>query len=935
MREKDAMRGDNHPSGLDSDTGSNKRCKTTPYVNRWVWTRSRRDRGRLRSIGHVFLGITLTLALGIVPFSTAHAVSAPTTKPMTELNPVLAGACGIPVILVLDESGSIDITLGAESAVRNAASSFVNALADTGSELAIVEYGSRAKKVFDYTQVTSGASGTAGTMFDPYIFATATSGDVYEAPSQLGSTTNWDDALDKVEALNNDSGVAPLVVFITDGDPTSHILDYMGESGEVGFFNATQSLWRAMEEANAVKTQGSKILVVGVGGGLSDPASQQRLQDISGPNVAPPATVDIETNDVLLVTDFSDLEAEMRQIAFQLCAPAVSFTKKVGGTATAGWDFVASVSVPSGSFEWKAPLPAPSPITNPNTGTTDALGTVTFQWEPALAVDSTLVFNEVLQAGYEFDGASCTRKTLTTTGITESTFDPGNVVSSQTMTVGPNDIVTCEVNNRSMPIRSLRLAKTANPTTYSAVGAVINYSFAVTNNGNVSLAGPVSVADDKATDESCPAVSTVGNGNGSLDPGESIACTASYTITQTDLNNGSVTNTATANADGVTSGPAQATVTAVQNPVLNIDKVLTDNADEDGSGAVTLNDTLTYQITATNDGNITLNNVVVSDDLTGQSTSCPTLVPGGTCVLTVMYVVTQADVNAAQIVNTGTADSDETPPVSDTETTPVVPNSLPAPPPNCDGDDGPKSPLDDTTNLSDAEKAAYALYESVILMTKAKIHATSCDSTAGSYPISIFTNGGLVGDPGEDNTVTVDSPDGSYSLDADPQPEIPLRGQFIGIRQIGSGVFDGHSVSGLSGSGIYNQAKNMLIFNGNTSVVGSNGRPDLYSGTLIKDFCRGSSNSTDPEFFLIYDYGLEALSKLGYPTDKYWQRSKSRRYDGASGRTVFVQDRLVGATACRIVIDTEGVNSEDVFWQDGTLTVTTDRPGVPVPNLSF
>ncbi len=911
-----------------------------------------------------------------------------------------------------------------------------------------MEYGSRAKKVFDYTQVTSGASGTAGTMFDPYIFATATSGDVYEAPSQLGSTTNWDDALDKVEALNNDSGVAPLVVFITDGDPTSHILDYMGESGEVGFFNATQSLWRAMEEANAVKTQGSKILVVGVGGGLSDPASQQRLQDISGPNVAPPATVDIETNDVLLVTDFSDLEAEMRQIAFQLCAPAVSFTKKVGGTATAGWDFVASVSVPSGSFEWKAPLPAPSPITNPNTGTTDALGTVTFQWEPALAVDSTLVFNEVLQAGYEFDGASCTRKTLTTTGITESTFDPGNVVSSQTMTVGPNDIVTCEVNNRSMPIRSLRLAKTANPTTYSAVGAVINYSFAVTNNGNVSLAGPVSVADDKATDESCPAVSTVGNGNGSLDPGESIACTASYTITQTDLNNGSVTNTATANADGVTSGPAQATVTAnqtrnlglaktanpttysavgavinysfavtnngnvslagpvsvaddkatdescpavstvgngngsldpgesiactasytitqtdlnngsvtntatanadgvtsgpaqatvtaVQNPVLNIDKVLTDNADEDGSGAVTLNDTLTYQITATNDGNITLNNVVVSDDLTGQSTSCPTLVPGGTCVLTVMYVVTQADVNAAQIVNTGTADSDETPPVSDTETTPVVPNSLPAPPPNCDGDDGPKSPLDDTTNLSDAEKAAYALYESVILMTKAKIHATSCDSTAGSYPISIFTNGGLVGDPGEDNTVTVDSPDGSYSLDADPQPEIPLRGQFIGIRQIGSGVFDGHSVSGLSGSGIYNQAKNMLIFNGNTSVVGSNGRPDLYSGTLIKDFCRGSSNSTDPEFFLIYDYGLEALSKLGYPTDKYWQRSKSRRYDGASGRTVFVQDRLVGATACRIVIDTEGVNSEDVFWQDGTLTVTTDRPGVPVPNLSF
>ena len=73
------------------------------------------------------------------------------------------------------------------------------------------------------------------------------------------------------------------------------------------------------------------------------------------------------------------------------------------------------------------------------------------------------------------------------------------------------------------------------------------------------LAGPVTVADDKAT-VVCPDVNTVGNNDGFLDPAESITCTASYTITQADLNAGSVTNTAKASADGIDSNEDKATV---------------------------------------------------------------------------------------------------------------------------------------------------------------------------------------------------------------------------------------------------------------------------------------------------------------------------------------------------------------------------------------
>ena len=66
-----------------------------------------------------------------------------------------------------------------------------------------------------------------------------------------------------------------------------------------------------------------------------------------------------------------------------------------------------------------------------------------------------------------------------------------------------------------------------------------------------------------------------------------------------------------------------------------------------------------------------MNNVTVSDNLTGDSTACATVAPGDTCVLVVTYTVSQADVDAGVINNIGTADSDETPPVDDPETVPV------------------------------------------------------------------------------------------------------------------------------------------------------------------------------------------------------------------------------------------------------------------------
>jgi hypothetical protein len=83
---------------------------------------------------------------------------------------------------------------------------------------------------------------------------------------------------------------------------------------------------------------------------------------------------------------------------------------------------------------------------------------------------------------------------------------------------------------------------------------VITYTYNITNTGNVTLAGPFSITDNKLGTFAC--------GSGPLAPSGSTSCTANYTITSADVTAGSVTNTATASGNGVTSNQASATVTA-------------------------------------------------------------------------------------------------------------------------------------------------------------------------------------------------------------------------------------------------------------------------------------------------------------------------------------------------------------------------------------
>ncbi len=248
--------------------------------------------------------------------------------------------------------------------------------------------------------------------------------------------------------------------------------------------------------------------------------------------------------------------------------------------------------------------------------------------------------------------------------ILQADLNAGSVTNTATASAGGTTSNSSSQTATATQTPALTLGKSiTSGSPYYSVGDVLSYAFLVTNTGNVSLAGPVTVADNRASDESCPAVTTVGNLDAFLDPGESLTCTASHTVTQADLDAGSVTNTASASADGTTSNTDSQTATATQLPVLNVTKT------ESSTGPYAVGSTITYSLVVDNTGNVTLTNVTVTDPQATVGVCIPaqpaSLAPSASMTCPATYVVTQTDMDAGSFTNTATADSTETPPDTD------------------------------------------------------------------------------------------------------------------------------------------------------------------------------------------------------------------------------------------------------------------------------
>ena len=244
-----------------------------------------------------------------------------------------------------------------------------------------------------------------------------------------------------------------------------------------------------------------------------------------------------------------------------------------------------------------------------------------------------------------------------TYSVTQTDIELGSVINWATgwATFGSFPVASnlAIVTVDAVQTASISVSKTANPKTYSNVGDQIDYSYVITNTGNVYLFGPVTLSDDKIV---APNSVTCLTNPALLKPGATVSCSAKYTITQTDINAGHVTNTAIGQVrrhlagNATVTSSAQATVTA-NKPALTIAKTL------DPASATTfskVNDKITYEYTLTNSGNVTLTGpFTVSDTKIAGLIACGSgnLAPLATTSCTATYTVTQADINTGSVYN--------------------------------------------------------------------------------------------------------------------------------------------------------------------------------------------------------------------------------------------------------------------------------------------
>ena len=127
-------------------------------------------------------------------------------------------------------------------------------------------------------------------------------------------------------------------------------------------------------------------------------------------------------------------------------------------------------------------------------------------------------------------------------------------------------------------------------------------------------------------------------------------------VTQADVDAGTVTNTATVNGTDPLLNVLEATdteiVPVIQTPSIALDK-------QAPVGTLAVGEVLTYTFVVTNDGDVTLTNVRVDDPLVSPVVCADaSLAPAASTTCTGDYTVTQADVDAGEIINTATASGD-------------------------------------------------------------------------------------------------------------------------------------------------------------------------------------------------------------------------------------------------------------------------------------
>ncbi|WP_347404318.1 hypothetical protein [Micromonospora sp. WMMD1120] len=236
-------------------------------------------------------------------------------------------------------------------------------------------------------------------------------------------------------------------------------------------------------------------------------------------------------------------------------------------------------------------------------------------------------------------------------------------------------------------VPGISVVKSSTTPSITSVGQQVPYRFLVANTGGVTLNG-VNVTDAQTPPSSNANLGPITCPVTTLAPGESTTCTATYTVTQADLDNDGVTDVATAHgtpAGGDT--PIDSTPSTLTIPAADLIPSISVLKSSTTVSISTVGQQVPYRFLVANTGTVTLTSVNVTDTQTPPSSNanlgpitCPvtTLAPGASTTCTATYSVTQADLDNNAVTNVATAHGTPpgaTTPIDSTPSTLTIPDA--------------------------------------------------------------------------------------------------------------------------------------------------------------------------------------------------------------------------------------------------------------------
>jgi len=176
----------------------------------------------------------------------------------------------------------------------------------------------------------------------------------------------------------------------------------------------------------------------------------------------------------------------------------------------------------------------------------------------------------------------------------------------------------------------LEVAKAAS-TGSAAVGETITYSYTVKNSGTVTING-LTMTDDK--------LGTIPMDTNTLAPGASANGSATHLVVEADLP-GPLTNIVTVSGTDSQNNAASATATATVQLTYTAAMQVTKTP---SASTAAMGETVTYQFSITNTGNVTINALTLTDDKLGTITlNTAQLAPGAIATGSATHTVNETD----------------------------------------------------------------------------------------------------------------------------------------------------------------------------------------------------------------------------------------------------------------------------------------------------